>query len=409
MKQRGLRVAALALAACCGVAAFSAALVSETPTPAFAAERCAPGVMARLPGPPEAFAAMGWFPESGADLPTGSGVTVAVIDSGIDASRPQLEDAFTPGSDSLIADGERTDGLGDPQGHGTAIAGIIAARPSATAGAVGIAPDARLISLRVFRGTDEESVRGGFGPEPERVAAAIRRGADLGAQIISVSLSDDADVASMRAATAYAASRGSLVVASAGTRGSESDAGDAPRYPAAYPGVLSVTAVDADGLPTDDAIHGAHVGVAAPGQNVLSLSTGGGDCLYGETPEASFATAYAAGAAALLAERYPEEGPAGWAYRLQATAARSDPDSRDDLLGWGVIRPTEALDLRPSAATRGPASPFADTSDAAVPIRETSVTTHATEPGNQTLVVSIAAVAAGLVALFALGARLRRK
>ncbi|WP_200330104.1 S8 family serine peptidase [Leucobacter sp. L43] len=408
------RVGALALASAIASGLLMAAPDVVAPVRATAAEECGVGVMARLPGPPSAFAAMGWSPQgtadTGATAPTGAGVTVAVIDSGVDVSRPQLAEAFAPGSTSLISDGERPDGLGDPQGHGTALAGVIAARPADTSGAVGLAPDARIVSLRIFRGTDEESERAGFGPDAERLAQAIRSATDLDAQVIVVALSDDVDTPALRDATANAAASGSLVVASGGNRSTTENTEDSPRFPAAYPGALSVTAVDANGLPTSDSIHGQHIEVAAPGQDVLTTSTGGGDCRYApDAPSSSFATAYAAGAAALLAEEYPDEGPEGWAYRLMATAARSNPDARDDQVGWGVIRPTAALDLRPDSTTRGPTSPFADTSDAAFSSSSTRVAPEPAEPGNAAFITAIAVVAAGLVSLFGLGAILRRR
>lgn len=404
-------MAALVLAGACAVGIVSTVSGAGEPARAVAEEGdgCPVGVINRVPGPPSAFAAIGWSPSPSGDAPTGAGVTVALIDSGIDATRPQLAGALAPGSTSLIDDGERPDGLGDPQGHGTALAGIIAARPDDSSGAVGIAPDAKLISLRVFRDEDDASEEQGFTATPERVAQAIRSAADLGAQIVSVSLSDDVDVDAVREAAAYAADRGSLIVASAGNRATTQKTEDSPRYPGAYPGVLAVTAVDTAGLPTADSIHGPHVDVAAPGQDVLTLATGGGDCVYGQQPASSYATAYVAGAAALLAEEFPEEGPEGWKYRLEATAARSNPDARDDFVGWGVIRPAAALELRPSATTRGPTSPFADTSGAAFSTESTRVITHPTAPGNETFVTTIAVVAAGLVSLFALGAILRRR
>ncbi|WP_449283061.1 S8 family serine peptidase [Leucobacter sp.] len=400
------RVASLALAAPLLAAALSLAPLPTTP--AFAADECTPGVMARIAGPPSAFAAMG-VPEDGLRA-TGEGVTVAIIDSGVDATRPQLADAFAPGSTSLIDDGERSDGLGDPQGHGTALAGIIAARSAAGSGVVGIAPDARIVSLRVFRGDDEESVDRGFGPDAERIASAIRIATDLGARVITVALSDDVDTPALREATADAAARGALVVASAGNRSTAENTEDSPRYPAAYPEALAVTAVDTAGVATDASIHGPHVDVAAPGQDVLTASTGGGDCVYAaDAPSSSFATAYAAGAAALLAEAYPDEGPEGWAYRLEATGDRPDPDARNDLTGWGTIRPAAALDLRPDSTTRGPTSPFADTSDAARSTPSTRVTAAPPEAGDSAMVAAIAVVAAGLVALCGLGAVLRSR
>jgi type VII secretion-associated serine protease mycosin/type VII secretion protein EccB len=304
--------------------------------------------------------------EAVARLATGAGVTVAVVDSGVDAGNPHLQGAVVGGVD-LVGDGEGAGGLADPLGHGTAVAGAIAARPIAESGVVGLAPDARLLSVRVFRGTDQQSLDAGFGPRADRIAAGIRWAVDHGAQIVNVSLSINADVAEVRDAVAYAASRGALVVASAGNRASTEDTSDSPRYPAANPGALAVTATDSRGVVTDDSIHGPHVELAAPGTDVLTAATGGGDCVFAtEGAASSFATAYASAAAALVAQAHPAETPGQWEYRLQVTADRDDPDARDDLDGWGMLRPAAAIELLPDPSLRGPVSPFFDAAGAPV-------------------------------------------
>jgi subtilisin family serine protease len=344
------------------------------------------------------------------DRPTGKGVIVAIVDSGVDGTRPQLSSAFAPGSTSLVADDQPGDGLSDVHGHGTAIAGVIAARPSPESGVVGVAPDAEIVSIRVFRGDDDTLREQGLGPEASRTAAGIRAGVDAGAKIIVVALSDDEDVPVTRAAVEYAAASGALVVASAGNAATTDNPSDEPRYPAAYPDVLAVTAVDENGLPTSDSIHGNHIDVAAPGQNVLTTATGAGDCIYAQdAPAASFATAYAAGAAALLVERFPEEGPEGWAYRLKATADRANPDAADALIGWGRVQPMLALQLRPDSTTRGPASPFVDNSSSAIAPQPTSVSAAEPGPDSTPFVAGIAAAALALLATLSVLGRLRRR
>jgi subtilisin family serine protease len=119
-----------------------------------------------------------------------------------------------------------------------------------------------------------------------------------------------------------------------------------------------VAAVDVDDQPTQDSIHGAHVDVVAPGTNILTAFHAAGDCmLSGEEASTSFATAYVSAAAALLAERYPQESPAQWAYRLEVTAARAQPAERDDLVGWGIVRPDQALSFVDDGTAAGPPSP----------------------------------------------------
>lgn len=292
---------------------------------------------------------------------TGAGVLVAVVDSGIDANNKHLA-GIVVGGVNLVPDGERGDGMSDVAGHGTAIAGLIAAQRIDGSGVVGLAPDARLLSVRVDRGTDDASLKAGFGPTPARVAQGIRWAADHGAAIINVSLSDAVSDTQMRDAVAYAADRGALVVASAGNRTTAANTTDSPRYPAAYPGALAVTAVDAHGVVTDDSIHGPHVEVAAPGSNILTSTTGGGDCLYATTAaSSSYATGYTSAAAALVAQAYPDETPAEWKFRLEASATRTNPDARDDRAGWGIIQPLDAITLVPGTDVRGPANPFTAT------------------------------------------------
>ena len=333
-----------------------AAAAADTP--------CAAGTVQYSPGTPPALtvlqSSLAWTRS------TGAGTLVAVVDSGIDVNNAHLRDAVAGGV-NLVDDGENPSGLSDPDGHGTAIAGEIAARPVAGSGVVGLAPDARLLSVRVFRGTDDQAVKAGFGPSADRLAAGIRYAAEHGAQVINVSLSDFAKNPALESAVAEAASRGSLVISSAGNRATAADKTDGERYPAGYAGALGVAASNDQGVVTDDSIHGPQVGVVAPGQNVLTSATGAGDCLYaGDTPSTSFATAYVSAAAALLVQAHPTESPAQWAYRLEATAVRSDPDHRDSRAGWGIIQPSEAITLVPSAATRGPTSPFVAAGDGVV-------------------------------------------
>lgn len=325
---------------------------------------CRPGTVEFSPTPPPALTMLD--AAAARRLATGAGVVVAVVDSGVDANNPHLTGAVVGGVD-FVGDGEGAGGLADPLGHGTAVAGVIAARPVTGSGVVGLAPDAQLLSVRVFRGTDEQSVAAGNGPRADRIAAGIRWAVDNGADVVNVSLSINADVPEVRDAVAYAAANGALVVASAGNRASAADTSDSPRYPAANPGALAVTATDGLGVVTDDSIHGPHVELAAPGTDVHTAATGGGDCVFGtEGAASSFATGYASAAAALVAQVHPAESPAEWKYRLLVTADRDDPDRRDDVAGWGMLRPAAAIQLLPDANLRGPVNPFTDTAGAPV-------------------------------------------
>lgn len=383
MRRRLNAVAALALGAVVFGAASPAAasptsfpLDSGVPSSvvraATAGDACTPGTVVFSPEAPSALAQLG--AEDANRLATGKGVVVAVVDSGVDAGNPHLAGTVIGGVD-LVGDGESSDGLTDTTGHGTAIAGQIAAQPVPGSGVVGLAPDAKLLSVRVFRSDAKQDVDKGFGPTSQRLADGIHWAADNGADIINVSMSQTSDSAELRAAVEHAAAVGALVVASAGNRESDADAADAARYPAAYEQALGVSAADPRGLATDSSIHGPQVDVTAPGSNVLTAFPGGGDCVFAaDAPASSFSTGYASAAAALVAEAHPDDPPAGWAYRLAATALRADADNRDDVNGWGFIQPTAAIELLPDPTTRGPVSPFFDTVDSAdrPPVAEVS-------------------------------------
>jgi membrane-anchored mycosin MYCP len=340
----------------------------------------------------------------------GAGVTVAVVDSGVDAANPHLRDAVAGGI-NLVGDGTDPSGLTDTHGHGTAIAGQIAARLIDGSSVEGLAPAARILSVRVFAGLDQQQIEAGFGPSSPRLADGIRWAADQGAQIINVSMSTTQDLPVLREAVAYASERGSLVVASSGNRDSslaiEESEQDGERFPAGAPGALGVAAADLGGVVTDASIHGPHVAVSALGQSIPTTSYLGGDCTYaGDAPKTSFATAYVSAAAALVAAAHPDETPAQWAYRLEATAVRADPDARDDDAGWGVVQPYEAIALIPGQGVRGPVSPFGAAGgagappDAPAPVR----VVDAPAPDAEATVLAVTVGVGALILLAAIGA-----
>ncbi|MCC2318878.1 S8 family serine peptidase [Cellulomonas chengniuliangii] len=345
------------------VAIVAAGGVVSQGSAAVAAEvACAPGTTMYVPDAPPALARLA--SEAAWRTATGAGVVVAVVDSGVDAGNAHLADAVLPGVDLVGADGDPA-GLTDTDGHGTAVAGQIAARAVPGSGVVGLAPEAMVLPVRVFVADDEQAVRDGVGPRADRVAAGIRYAAEHGARVVNVSMSTTEDSPELRSAVQDATRAGALVVASVGNRaasgaaaGAAAGAADGLRYPAAYPEVLAVTAVDDADQVAEGSVRGAHVGVAAPGANVLTTYHAAGDCmLAGDLASTSFATAYVSAAAALLVERYPEETPAQWRHRLEVTAARVHPGERDDQMGWGLIRPDQALAFVDDGSAAGPVSP----------------------------------------------------
>ena len=323
-------------------------------------DACTPGTPILVAERPTALGQLG--ADGAWQLATGAGVTVAVVDSGVAAANVHLADAVLPGTDLVGG----TDGRVDVDAHGTAVAGIIAARSVTGSGLVGLAPEAAILPVRVYVDSTEDSVEAGLGPRDDRLAEGIRLAADAGAQVINVSMSSPEDTPELADAVAYATGRGALVVASAGNRPDDAQGPSSPRYPAAYPEVLAVTAVDVQSAPTDAVEHGPHVDVVAPGQAVLTAFLGDADCVQAQdSASSSYATAYVSAAAALVAELYPEETPAQWAHRLTATAARPLAGQRSDDLGWGVVRPWAALTFVDDGTAVGPASPVHAAPDAA--------------------------------------------
>ncbi|WP_162254353.1 S8 family serine peptidase [Nostocoides sp. Soil756] len=288
-------------------------------------------------------------------LATGRGVTVAVVDSGVAAANAH----FPPGSvlpgRSYVGGSATT----DTRLHGTAVAGIIAARPlPPRSGVQGLAKGATILPVKVVG--DERSDQG---PDADAgtLAEAIVWAAGQGAKVINVSLSTTRDDPRLAAAVATATQRGALVVASAGTATAEDELPvTGVRYPAGYPDVLGVAATDADDVVAKTSVRGDHVDIAAPGVDVLTTFGAWGDCyLSADEGSTSYATGYVSAAAALLAQRFPAEGPRGWAHRLEATAARERRDARDDAVGWGLVQPVEALTAVLDAGVAGPLLPGA--------------------------------------------------
>ncbi|MET9383141.1 type VII secretion-associated serine protease mycosin [Streptomyces sp. NPDC002928] len=259
---------------------------------------------------------------------TGKGVTVAVIDTGVDDSNPQLSSAMAAGSKSYVDGAADT----DIEGHGTRVAGIIAARPLKGTGFEGIAPDAKILS---FRYTGGEEKQGNSGTMSQAIRAAVA----AGAEIINIS-SDTAnkeDDDTLRSAVAYAVNQGALIVAAAGNDGA--DGKSANTYPASYDGVLAVAASDRNDERAYFSQAGDFVDVAAPGVDMVSTVPKSGQCTADGT---SFAAPYVAGVAALLKSKHPGWTAAQIATRIEETAQRPGRGP-NRFIGWGVVDPVAAL------------------------------------------------------------------
>ncbi|MEU1676156.1 type VII secretion-associated serine protease mycosin [Streptomyces roseifaciens] len=283
----------------------------------------------------------------------GDGITVAVLDTGIDDGHPDLAGQVLPGKD-LIGFGA---GPGDRAWarHGTAMAGIIAGRGHGEDGAdgvVGVAPEARILPVRVILEDGDPSRAKARSGRGSALADGIRWAADHGADVINLSLGDDSDTAHPEpkedAAVQYALGKGAVVVASAGNGGEQ---GDRVSYPAAYPGVIAVTAVDRYGSRAAFSTRRWYATVSAPGVDVVIADP---DRRYYEGWGTSAAAAFVSGAVALVRSAHPGLSPAQIRKLLVDTARDTPPGGRSDALGAGVVDPAAAIARGAALTPEGP-------------------------------------------------------
>lgn len=274
----------------------------------------------------------------------GKDITVAVIDSGVDPRNKQLKGAvdtrngtnfLKPKKDKYgqTTSPGKSNGTTDTVGHGTKVAGIIAARPDKDrTGFVGLAPQATILPIK----QNDENGSGDTGTMARAINYAVSKNVDV------INISQDTDKAlkegsALQTAVKNALAKQIIVVASAGNDGLGGNVKET--YPAAYPGVLAVASSDRNNERAPFSQSGDFVGVAAPGVSVVSTVPGGGHCVDNGT---SFSAPYVAGVAALLRAKYPKWSAQQIVTRIEQTAERSIP-GRDTHVGWGVVDPVRAL------------------------------------------------------------------
>ncbi|WP_330456799.1 type VII secretion-associated serine protease mycosin [Streptomyces sp. NBC_00820] len=287
----------------------------------------------------------------------GRGVTVAVLDTGVEADHPDLAGNVLPTHDMIgfgARPGDRTWAR-----HGTAMASVIAGHghgPGDTAGVMGVAPEAKILPVRVILEDGDPARSKARTTRGNALAEGIRWAADHGADVINLSLGDDSDSAhpepSEDEAVQYALKKGVVVVASAGNGG---DKGDHVSFPAAYPGVIAAAAVDKYGTHAAFSTRRWYSAVSAPGVDVVIADP---DHKYYEGWGTSAAAAFVSGAAALIKAAHPDLAPAQVRTLLEDTARDAPVGGRDDSRGFGMIDPAAALEaagrlepenLRPAA------------------------------------------------------------
>ncbi|WP_406252197.1 type VII secretion-associated serine protease mycosin [Streptomyces atratus] len=281
----------------------------------------------------------------------GRGITVAVVDTGVDGSLPDLAGQVLPGKD-MIGFGARR---GDRSWarHGTAMAGIIAGHGHGAGrddGVLGIAPEAKILPVRVILEASDPARAKARESRGTALADGIRWAADHGADVINLSLGDDSKSAHPEpgedAAIQYALKKGAVVVASAGNGGEK---GDHISYPAAYPGVIAVAAVDRYGTHAAFSTRRWYATVSAPGVDIVVAAP---DHQYYVEWGTSAASAFVSGAVALVRAAHPELTPAQIKKLLTDTARSAPASGRDDARGYGIVDPAAAIEagaaLRPA-------------------------------------------------------------
>jgi subtilisin family serine protease len=278
----------------------------------------------------------------------GQGVTVAVVDSGVDGSVSDLKGQVTEGPDFTGVDTRLSNSNWGV--HGTWMASLIAGHghDGGVSGVIGVAPDARILSVRVI--PDHADPRyNAYEHEPEsRIQSSLAAGIDYavasGAQVISMSIGYSSPSSAVRKALLNAFAHGVVVVASAGNSGSSVGTyheGQAPEsFPADYPSVISVGAVSSSGSVAGFSSDNLSVQLAAPGVNVPAQ---GRDGQYWYVSGTSPACALVAGIAALIKSRYPHLAPDLVAKALTSTTTDGPPGGYDSQVGFGIVDAAAAL------------------------------------------------------------------
>jgi subtilisin family serine protease len=326
--------------------ALNRILTATATTVAFAAAGAAPALAAPDPlladqwalSEPQAIGAQEAWKQS-----QGDGVLVAILDSGVQLNHPDLAGSLWTNPGEVPGNGKDDDNNGyvddvyganmftdngnvnDDEGHGTHVAGIVAARAGNGLGGSGLAPKARIMAVKVL-----DANRSG---NSSLLASGIRYAVDMGARILNVSINGDGTSSDLTEALHYASEKGATIVASAGNNSRNIDL--SPSYPASSnePSVLSVTATDEGGGIVGFANRGLRsVDLAAPGEMILSTARGSG---YENRSGTSMAAPYVSGSLALLAAARPDLSQAVLRDALIASAPKRNILS--GLLGGGGL------------------------------------------------------------------------
>ncbi|MFI5955602.1 type VII secretion-associated serine protease mycosin [Cryptosporangium sp. NPDC051539] len=296
----------------------------------------------------------------------GKGVTVAVIDSGVDATHPDLVGQVLPGTD--FVDGT-TDGRSDVVGHGTAVAAFIAGHDDPN-GVVGLAYQAKILPVRVLDPRNEYD-------SATTVAKAVRWAVDHGADVINLSLGSADTAKVLTDAVDYAFAKDVVVVACDGNL--SNDRGAKVWHPAREPGVVAVSGLLRTGSFWTGSLQGPETVLAAP---ATELTAAGIDHGYWRVQGTSFGAPMVSATAALIRSRYPKMSAANVINRLITTATDEGAAGRDTEYGYGVVDPVAALTDRVPSVTKNPllAKPVSTNQGGSAPSASPAPTVPSADP-----------------------------
>lgn len=271
----------------------------------------------------------------------GQGITVAVIDTGVDLDHPDLQANIVSGK-SFVSGASSPD---DDYGHGTHVAGTVAAVNN-NGGVIGVAPKARIMPVKVLNSSGSGSTFD--------VADGIEWAADNGAKVINLSLASTGNSSTLKAAVDYAYNKGVLVVAAGGNCGDSSYAlngctyQDQPVYPGAYSNVIAVASTTSSDSQSSFSNQGSYVDIAAPGSSIYSTYKSGG---YSFSSGTSMAAPHVAGLAALIWSQNSSVTRQQVWTQIRSTAQDLGTSGWDSQFGYGRINAAAAMGtLQTSAA-----------------------------------------------------------
>lgn len=263
------------------------------------------------------------------DTNQGNGVTVAVLDSGVDLLHPDMVGQLVAGY-NVVSPGT------DPQddsGHGTKVSGIIAAATNNTVGVAGLAPQAKIMPVKIFEATGNTT--------DGNIVNGITWAVNNGAKVINISFGATSYSNGVKDAIEWAFSQGVVLVASSGNVGDTST-----YFPASYPQVISVGSTSQAEARSSFSNYGSYLSLVAPGENIYStawVTNATPQSTYTLDSGTSFSTPQVAAAAALLISRFPSITPGQVKYVLEKSARDLGVAGRDDTFGWGMLDMSAAL------------------------------------------------------------------